>query len=403
MKILIADDSSSVRAMLSMLLEQDGYEIIQARDGREGLEAATKYTPSIAVLDWEMPHLNGIEVCRRIRESNLNTMYIVMLTSKGESDSVVEGLNAGADDYLVKPFSPAELKARIRSGVRLIQLHEDKIKYHISMQQHQRMRSVGLLAAGIAHEINTPAQYLISNVDFLNESHIKLSGLMNQLLRMLELVELGQWTAEDSKKIRKKLDEIDINYFMEEVPIAIKENVTGIENIAKTVVALKNFAIPNSREKVAANINQLFENTIDVSRHRWMDTAEVKKEFQKDLRDIPCYPAEVNQLFLAILENAIDAVAEKKQAGERGRIVCRTEGKPDGVDIEISDDGKGMSPEILSRAFEPFFTTKPEGAGQGQGLTVAYDIVVNKHNGTISIESKENNGTTVKIHLCSDC
>ncbi len=215
---------------------------------------------------------------------------------------------------------------------------------------------------------------------------------------MLEMVDGGQWTAEDSTNLREHLIHLDVEYSLDEIPDTLQETRDGINTIAKTVAALKDFAVPSSQNKVISNINQLLKNTIYVFKHRWSDVAAVSTELQRDLLEIPCYPAELNQTFLAILENAIEAISAKMQQGLPGKIVCRTIGTPDGIDIFISDNGTGMSQETLAMAFEPFFTTKP-GVGKGQGLTIAYDVVVNKHGGQISIESGKNQGTLIKIHL----
>ena len=399
MKILVADDSRSIRGMLRVLLEKAGYEVSLAEDGKVALSKIQDVMPRIAILDWEMPYKSGVEVCTAAREAGLVDLYIIMLTSKGEKAAIVEGLDAGADDYLVKPFSEQELMARIRSGERLIRMHDEKMRYYIGMQQYQRMRSVGVLAAGIAHEINTPAQFMLSNAGFLSEAGSHLGAAFEKLMCMLQAVENGTWTSKDMEGLKQQLEALDVAYWLEELPSAIEDTNTGVETIARTVKALKDFAVPRSEIRSVVNVNEVIQNLLSVSKCRWQDVAEVIMTPDESLPRVPVFHSEFNQALLAILENAILAVAERGDGERKGKIVCECARVGEWVEISISDNGVGMTPEVRDRAIEPFFTTRQEGAGQGQGLTAAYDVVVNKHRGELLLQSSESVGTTVRIRL----
>ncbi len=274
-------------------------------------------------------------------------------------------------------------------------------KSEIQLLQAQKMEAIGGLAAGIAHEINTPIQYIGDNTRFLKDAFRDIESLTKEYVKLLNAVKNGVVTDELIGESGAAISKVDLDYLAEEIPLAIEQSLDGIERVANIVRAMKDFAHPDLGEKVESDINRAIESTILVSRNEWKYVAEVETDFDPDLPLIPCLPGEFNQVILNIIINAahaIDDVSEGKNE-VKGKIKISTRQCSDVAEIRISDTGAGIPEEIRTRIFDPFFTTKEVGKGTGQGLAIAHSVVVEKHGGTISFESKIGEGTTITIHL----
>jgi PAS domain S-box-containing protein len=271
------------------------------------------------------------------------------------------------------------------------------------LAQAQKLESVGQLAAGIAHEINTPTQYVADNTRFILNAFQELGELIRSLQKLTAQGE--DESAHDEIKLRVRLRELlakaDVDYFLEEVPTTIEQTLGGIERIGSIVRAMKEFSHPGTGEKLLANVHEMLETTLTVSRNEWKYCAEVALDFGTDLPPVPCFPSELNQAFLNIIVNAAQAISESRGQNPlaKGRIAIRTRRAGDWAEIEIEDDGAGIPLEIVGRIFDPFFTTKPLGKGTGQGLAIARSVVVDKHGGTIEVRSKLGIGTLFRIRL----
>ena len=269
------------------------------------------------------------------------------------------------------------------------------------LAQAQRLEPIGRLAAGIAHEINTPTQYVGDNVRFLEGAFFDLSGLYRLFRRLLTSAGEGAVPPELTAEIEKALEEADVDYLLEEIPLAIKQSQEGIGRVAEIVRAMREFSHPGVEEKTAVDINRAIQSTITVARNEWKYVAEVQTDLVPDLPLVPCLPGDFNQAFLNILINAAHAVGDvvAKDSGQKGTIAVSTCQDGDWVEIRVRDTGPGIPEAIRSRIFDPFFTTKEVGKGTGQGLTIARDVVVNKHGGTIHFETEVGVGTTFIIRL----
>lgn len=267
--------------------------------------------------------------------------------------------------------------------------------------QANKLESVGQLAAGIAHEINTPTQFIGSNIDFLGESFEGMQRLMHMLARQLEHAD-GETLSFSKSMVQGLLVEIDWDYLEEEIPAAIKQSREGIKRISSIVQAMKEFSHPSSKEKVKHDINKLIETTVIVASNEWKYVADVHTDFDPGLPLVSSLADELGQVFLNILVNAVHAIETKMNAGsgkEKGVITITTRPIGDMAEIRISDTGTGIPEEILSRVFDPFFTTKTVGKGTGQGLAIAHDVVSKKHGGTLRVESVLGEGATFVIRL----
>lgn len=270
----------------------------------------------------------------------------------------------------------------------------------------QKMESIGQLAAGIAHEINTPVQYVGDNLHFIQECQSSLRELFTKYAKLLEVNKKEGLFPELIDEIETEIVEIDLDYLNEEGQKAIIQSLEGVERIAKIVRALKEFSHPSQGEKVFSDINKALNSTIIISRNEWKYVAELQTELEPELPMVNCLIDLINQALLNIIVNAADAIREKQQNGqhndEKGLICAKTWSDDSNVYISISDTGTGIPDTVINKIFDPFFTTKEVGKGTGQGLTIAHDIIVNKHQGNIQVSSKPGQGTTFTIQLPID-
>lgn len=256
----------------------------------------------------------------------------------------------------------------------------DRKNLESQLARAQKLESIGELAAGIAHEINTPIQYIGDNGHFLQDAFQKL-------LKLAEPEVTENATA-------------DLNYLRSEVPTALEQLLEGVDRVAQIVRAMKEFSHPGSVTKTAVDINHAIESTILVSRNEWKYVAELSADLDRTLPPIPCVPCEFNQVILNLIVNAAHAVASVvRDTGSKGIIHITTRRNDDSVEIRVADTGCGIPKSLQSRIFDPFFTTKPVGKGTGQGLAIAHSVVVQKHGGSIDVESEPGQGATFVIQL----
>jgi PAS domain S-box-containing protein len=249
------------------------------------------------------------------------------------------------------------------------------------LAQTQKLESIGQLAAGIAHEINTPIQYIGDNGKFLE-------GAFRDLVKFTEAHRRG--TGDDGV----------FDYLRNEVPEAIEQLLEGVDHVARIVLAMKEFSHPGSAEKIPVDINRSIESTILVSKNEWKYLADLTTDFDRELPSVPCLAGEFNQVILNLIVNAAHAISDVlKDSGGRGTIHIATRRDGPMVEIRVSDTGCGIPKANQSKIFDPFFTTKPVGKGTGQGLAIAYGVIVQKHGGAIQVESEPGSGTTFIIRL----
>lgn len=398
MKVLIAEDNRVSRSILGKLLAQWGHEVIAAADGGKVWQLLQNNDIRMVITDWIMPHMDGVMLCRKIREAELpHYVYIIILTAKDQKKDSVACLEAGADDYITKPFAPEELRARIRSGERIIELEEEHKNAHMQLIRSEKMASIGQLAAGMVHEINNPVGFINSNLNVLTgydndtrsliaKYRAFISGLKDRLTK-----EGRASISDDLDQIAALEKEIDIDFILDDTPSLIKECKEGTERIEKIVLDLKDFAHPGEQEPKYADINRGLDSTVNVVWNELKYKAKVTKEYG-NLPEVRCYPQQLNQVFVNTLVNAAQAIEKQ------GEIKIVTMADNGFVKIKISDTGGGIPKENISKIFDPFFTTKQVGKGTGLGMNVALNII-KKHKGTIDVESTVGKGTTFIIRV----
>jgi PAS domain S-box-containing protein len=268
----------------------------------------------------------------------------------------------------------------------------------------QKLESIGHLASGIAHEINTPIQYIGDNIRFLQDSFRDLFTLVEEFTRLTEAAASAEFERKILDSIQDVSETIDLPYLIEQIPKAIGDSLDGVERVASIVLAMKEFSHPGGAEKTPVNLNRAIESTITVARNEWKYLADVDANFESDAPAVSCLPGEFNQVILNILINAAHAIGDVVGDGSngKGKITVVTRSDHDWFEVRISDTGAGIPEKIRSRIFDPFFTTKDVGRGTGQGLAIAHNVIVEKHRGTLTFETKAGKGTTFIIRIPID-
>jgi len=272
------------------------------------------------------------------------------------------------------------------------------------LAQAQKLEALGSLAAGIAHEINTPTQFILSNIEFLKRELYRLDDFLKILARMLEEAESDGISGESIHELKALAAVADLDYLRREIPQSIESCLEGVQRVSKIVESMRYFAHPGKKEKVRIDVNQAVDNAIVISKNQWKYCAELITDLEPDPPPLNCLAAEFNQVLLNLIINAAQAIAEAvgENPKEKGLITINTRRKDDFIEIRISDTGVGVPEEIRSKIFDPFFTTKGVGRGTGQGLAMAYSIIVEKHGGMIDLESQVGRGTAFILRLPLD-
>ncbi|MTK64395.1 MAG: PAS domain-containing protein, partial [Methanobacterium sp.] len=265
-------------------------------------------------------------------------------------------------------------------------------------RQASRMASVGQLAAGIAHEINTPAQYVGDNLRFVGTSLTKLLTLLDAARKMSADIAKHPETAAAGAKFEAAVVAAKMTYLAKETVEALHDSIEGVTQIGHIVSSMKAFSLPGTTQKTMTDINQALDSTITISRNEWKQVAEIETHFDPSLPAVLCHAAEINQVFLNLIVNAAHAIAASgKQLP--GRVVISTSHTSGFVEIRVADTGTGVPETIKDKIFDPFFTTKDVGKGTGQGLAICRDTVVTKHRGTIDVGGKEGDGAEFIVRL----
>jgi PAS domain S-box-containing protein len=264
----------------------------------------------------------------------------------------------------------------------------------------QKLESIGQLSAGIAHEINTPTQYVGDNTRFVQEAVADLFRAFEAYEAVADAVRVGGDTAAALAKATEISDECDVPYLKEELQSAIEQSLEGINRVATIVRAMKEFSHPGSSAKTPINLASAVSNTITVATNEWKYVATVETNFDSTLPPVPCLPGDFNQVVLNLIVNSAQAIREVVgDSGRKGLISVATRRDGDDAVLSIRDTGCGIPKAIIGRVFDPFFTTKEVGVGTGQGLAIARSTIVDKHGGSINVETEVGKGTTFTIRL----
>lgn len=426
-RILIVDDTLKNIQVLGTILRTKGYQINIAKSGLQALEVVEKVLPDLILLDVMMPELDGFETCKRLKASDkTRDIPVIFLTAKVETDDIVKGFELGAVDYVTKPFNSVELLKRVEShmalsllqrylenrvaerteelynaNVKLQEEHAERIEAERQLAQANRLEAIGQLAAGIAHEINSPMQFIGNNTEFLQQAFKELTEALDPYQKLLEQNKSDTITKESLKEVVEAIEEADLSYILEQIPQALNQAQEGVDRVNKIVVAMRDFSHPGTKDKVMVDLNKTVESATVVSRNEWKYVADLELDLDPSLPEVPCLPSEFSQVVLNLVVNAAHAIADVVGDGKKGKgkITVTTRLDGDAAEVSVRDTGTGIPEEVREKIFDPFFTTKQVGKGTGQGLSLSYDVMVNKLGGTISFDTETGQGTTFTIRI----
>jgi signal transduction histidine kinase len=264
----------------------------------------------------------------------------------------------------------------------------------------QKLQAIGQLASGIAHEINTPTQYVGNNISFLAESFTDLMTAIQSCEDLVSVPPEGQSVENCQNTITSALEEADLDFLREEIPRALGESEKGIRRVAGIVTAMKDFAHPSGGTMQPVDLQNIIQTTAEISRNEWKLVADLETHFDPQLPAVEGLKDELGQALLNLIVNAAHAIEDRKQKNDiNGLIRITTRHDDEWAEVRIEDNGCGIPEQTLPKIFDPFFTTKEVGRGSGQGLAIAYNVVTDKHNGRLDVSSESGKGTVFTIRL----
>jgi signal transduction histidine kinase len=406
--ILVVDDTPTNLQVLFDLLSEQGYRVAIAKNGETALQRIQTSQPNLILLDVMMPGIDGFEACQKLKDNPATKdIPVIFMTALSDSVDKVKGLSLGAVDYITKPIQHEEVLARIRVHLQLRNANRvmtqrtnelnqalERLKQtQVHLVQGEKMSALGQLVAGIAHEISNPVNFINGNL-----THVK-----EYAQDLLEFVQLyRKHYPNPVTEIQERAEEIDLEFLAEDLLKMLSSMQMGSDRICHLVLSLRNFSRLEEADFKPADIHTGIDSTLIILQHRLkakpdFPAIQVIKDYAQ-LPDVECYLSQLNQVFMNILSNAIDALEESDIASPT--ITIRTSViDTDWVAIAIADNGVGIPEDLRSQLFNPFFTTKPVGKGTGLGLSISYQIVTEKHGGKIECYSNLGQGTEFIVQI----
>ncbi len=417
--ILIVDDNPTNLSVLSTALASAGFRFRVAVGGESAIALIERHQPELILLDVQMPGIDGFETCRAIKANPVTkNIPIIFTTALADTESKIKGFALGAVDYIPKPFEQEEVIARVRVHLQLKQLTESLEEQvrdrtaaleqaQVQLVQQEKLSTLGELVAGVAHEINNPISFIANNI----------APLQEYIAGVTEIIQLYQQEYPNpTAKISNAIEELDLEFALEDLAKILDSLKVGTERIQNISVSLRTFSRSDSDTKMPADLHEGLDSTLMILQHRLKDKSlrVAGKEYHRPrievikhygpLPEVNCYLGQMNQVFMNLLANAIEAIDEAFIQGKMSdpipQIHIATEiDSAQWVSLRIVDNGIGMPASVKQRLFEPLFTTKPVGRGTGLGLPIVHQIVVEKHNGKLEVNSQLGKGTEFIIRI----
>lgn len=397
--ILIVDDTPENIRFLSTLLIEQGYQVRKALTGKMALTAAQAATPDLILLDINMPDMNGYETCKLLKQNEKTaSVPVIFLSALNDVVDKVKAFQVGGVDFISKPFQFEEVLLRIQTHLQIrvlqSQLHlkntqlENALEGLKQMQaqllRKEKLSGLGQLVAGVCHEINNPVSFIAGN----------LKPAQDSIQTLLKLIDVYQTEyPEPSLVLQTLLEEAELDFLVTDLQNMMRSMRTGVDRISSIVLALRIFSRLGESDIKPTDIHECIDSTLLLIHHRFAEKSTMPEiKIIKDYGNLPlvaCHSSEINQVFLNLLTNAIDALQQKfghsDSVLEQPMIQIITESNAlKQTIIRIKDNGIGISDNVEKHLFEPFFTTKPVGQGVGLGLATSYQIVVERHKGNLS-------------------
>lgn len=425
--ILIVDDNATNAQGLFEVLATAGYNTLIALSGEEALSQLEAVLPDLILLDVVMPGMDGFETCDRI-QSNPKTqdIPIIFMSALSNVEDIAKGLNLGAVDYITKPFQQTEVLARVQIHLKLCQqtrqLKElnDQLEQrvaerteqlsrslsdlqaaHLRLIQQEKMSTLGQLVSGVGHEINNPLNSISGNLAHAEQ-------YVQDLISHLHLYH--RYYPDPVVEIVEDAEEIDLSFLSTDLIQLLNTMKVAADRIAHISRSLRTFSRSDNENTIELQIQDGLDSTLLLLQHRLKANShrpaiQIVKDYA-ELPPISCFPGQLNQVFMNLLANAIDAIDEFNRgktyteiATNPNQIQIVTELKLDAIAIRIRDNGTGMTEAVQQEMFKQSFTTKPVGKGTGLGLAIAYQIIVEKHGGSLTCNSAIGQGTEFTIEL----
>jgi signal transduction histidine kinase len=414
--VLIVDDTVDNIHLLSTMLSKEGYNVRKAINGQMALMAAKTIPPDLILLDIKMPDLSGYEVCQQLKQiSTTAHVPIIFLSALDDAIDKVKAFQAGGVDYITKPYHLEEVLARVKHQLTIRQLQTQLEVRNTELQQalselktvqaqliqKEKMIGLGQLVAGISHEINNPISFITCN----------LSPARRYIQELVNILDLYQQKYPDpGPDIEAAIQQVDLNFLIPDLEKLMGSIQRGADRIRSVILGLRIFSHLGESDIKTVDLCEGIESVLLLLQHRLESQAERPAiQVIRDYTPLPrvtCHAQQMNQVFLSILTNAIDALDGSHESGAAvspcadPKIWISTQlVAPNRVAIRIRDSGPGMTNEVRSRIYEPFFTTKPVGQGPGLGLSTSYEIIVEKHRGQLTCNSKLGEGSEFIIEI----
>lgn len=405
LRIMVVDDELHVRNSIAPLLEMQGYQAESFADGIGALESFRRRGSDLVLSDVKMPGMDGVELLGRIRAVDPD-IPVILMTAYADLDMAINAVKLGAYDFILKPFDPECLLVAVAKGLKYRCLCNLERDYNASLEKaviekagelqelhnqmiiSEKMAAIGLLSAGIAHEINNPVAFIASNLASLGKYATRMTDFVAWQADLIR----SCCSPEMLKEFEARRSSAKIDRVAADLSLMVAESLEGVERIKKIVASLKSFSRKDDDVSVEADLNELVESTLTIVWNEIKYVATLNKELG-DIPAIRCYPSQLNQVIMNLLVNAAHAIEKGP-----GTITVRTWADEDSVYLEVGDSGCGISAENMDRIFTPFFTTKEAGKGTGLGLSICLDIVA-RHNGDIKVESEVGKGTVFTVSL----
>lgn len=414
--ILVVDDTPTNLQVLFDLLSEQSYRVAIAKNGETALQRLETFQPNLILLDVMMPGIDGFETCQRLKANpNTRDIPVIFMTALSDSVDKVKGLRLGAVDYITKPIQHEEVLARIqvhlqlRNTTRTLEQRTadlDRVVKNLKdaqlqLVQGEKMSLLGQLVAGIAHEINNPINFVHGNLHHATE-------YVQELLALVELYQ--QQPPAPIVEMQQRAQDIDLEFLRTDLVKLLDSMKIGTDRIRELVISLRNFARLDEADCKSVNLHDGIDSTIVILQHRLKaqpnsSGIQIIRDYG-ELPDVECYPSQLNQVFMNLLSNAIDAL--ESSTTHNPTITIRTsaiaKSLPErttlgGVTISIADNADGIPESIQTKLFDPFFTTKPVGKGTGLGLSISHQIITEKHQGKIEFYSTVGQGTEFAVQI----
>ncbi len=389
--ILCVDDEENVLKSLKYVFHSEPFKVLTATSGHEALAILqSRKNIGMIISDQRMPDMSGTTFLQKAAMLAPDIPRMI-LTAYMDVTAAIDAMNkGGAYRFLLKPWNEEELLLAVREGLqryRLLRSNSGATVEKLRAESKEKLTSIAQLAAGVAHEINNPLSFVISNIRIFSKYYTRLHDYVTMQRELLNLTA----SPEQLRELAAAEERLDVSLILEDGAELIAESLQGVERVARIVRDLKSFSRVDTPEYEQVDITSCLESALALVNNELQSVATISKAYQ-DLPVISCHPGQLNLVFMNLLINAGHAITPP------GMITLTSRHDREFVYVTVTDDGHGVPQELKERIFEPFFTTREVGKGTGLGLSISYDIIV-KHGGELQVESRMGAGATFTVKL----